>query len=54
MSIASGLKGHKRLKVIQAHRLLEFERVFSLYLDGKATAGQVKERAKKMLECGLP
>lgn len=54
------LQSHKtskrlvKLRLVQIHRLIEFERVFSLYLDGKADAGYVAERAKKMLAVGLP
>jgi len=54
MSVATGIRGRARLRVIQLHRLLEFEKVFSAYLEGKASAVYVKVRAKKMLEVGLP
>ena len=53
-SIAPGRKGEARLQVIRLHRLLEFERVFTLYLEGKTGADHVTARAKKMLEVGLP
>jgi len=49
-----GLRGSQRLEIVQLHRLLEFDEVFGLYLEGKATAEQVKRRADKMLEVGLP
>ena len=54
MGIATGIKGRDRLKVIQLHRLLEFERAFTLYLEGKVSSVYVTARAKKMLEVGLP
>lgn len=47
-------KGRKRLQILKIHRLLEFERVFSSYLEGEASASYVRLRAKKMLEIGLP
>ncbi len=53
-AIAPRLRGGIRLSVLRLHRLEEFERVFSLYLEGKAPATLVKIRAKKMLEVGLP
>lgn len=40
--------------MLRLHRLAEFERVFSLYLEGKVPASLVAARAKKMLEVGLP
>lgn len=43
-----------KLRLVQIHRLVEFEKVFSEYLSGGATADQVKERARKMLAVGLP
>lgn len=52
--IPKKLRGRSRKSVVQMHRLLEFEKVFDLYLEGKATSRQVEERAKKMLESGLP
>ena len=52
--IAPGIHGRERLEVVRLHRLLEFERVFSLYLEGKVPASRVTERAKLMLEIGLP
>ena len=36
------------------HRLLEFEKAFDAYLEGKVNADFVRERAKKMLQIGLP
>ena len=53
-TIAPGRKGEAKLQVIRLHRLLEFERVFTLYLEGKTNADHVTARAKKMLEVGLP
>ncbi len=50
----AGARGRGRLRLLQCHRLVEFERVFSLYLEGKTDAGHVKARAKAMLEAGLP
>jgi len=53
-SLFAGVRGTARLNLLRLHRLMEFERIFSEYLEGKATATQVKARAKKMLEIGLP
>jgi hypothetical protein len=39
---------------VRLHRLLEFETTFSAYLEGKATAAQVKYRGDLMLKVGLP
>jgi hypothetical protein len=50
----NGLRGKQRLEIVQLHRLLEFDEIFGLYLEGKATAEQVKPCADKMLEVGLP
>ncbi len=52
--IAPSVRGRSRLRLMQCHRLLIFEEVFSLYLEGKASAEAVKLRATKMLEIGLP
>jgi hypothetical protein len=49
-----GLRGSQRFEIVQLHRLLEFDEVFGLYLEGKATAEQVKRCADKMLAVGLP
>lgn len=54
MGIATGAKGGGRYSLLKLHRLLEFERVFTLYLQGKTSAAHVTARAKKMLEVGLP
>ena len=54
MGIANGAKGGEKLRIMQLHRLLEFEKAFSLYLDGKVPAARVTERAKKMIAVGLP
>ena len=53
-SIALGVRGKAKLRVIQHHRLAEFERVFTAYLEGTTSAEHVTTRAKKMLEIGLP
>jgi len=55
MGIISGNR-HSRARqgALQLHRLAEFERVFSLYLEGKTSAAHVQTRAKAMLEAGLP
>jgi len=50
----NGLRGNQRLEIMQLHRLLEFDEIFGLYLEGKAAAEQVKHAADKMLEVGLP
>lgn len=52
--IAPGAHGRARLRLVQMHRLIMFEEVFSDYLEGKATAERVRERARKMLAVGLP
>ena len=54
MGLATGARGGERLLVMQMHRLLEFQKVFDLYLSGKVDAKKVKERAQKMLDVGLP
>ena len=54
MGITTGVSDKAALRLIQLHRLLEFERVFTLYLEGKTSAAHVKARAAKMLEVGLP
>jgi len=54
MPIATRIRGPARLKVLQLHRLLEFERVYTRYMEGKTTASHVKARATKMLAVGLP
>ena len=54
MGIATGTRGKQKLEIVRLHRLLEFETTFSAYLEGKATAAQVKARADMMLACGLP
>jgi len=53
-SLAPGIKGNARLGILKLHRLAEFQVVFDLYLDGRATAAAVTARARKMLEVGLP
>ena len=52
--VAKGIGSRTRLRLIQLHRLIEFERVFNLYLKVKATSAQVKKRARLVLRCGLP
>lgn len=54
MGIVTGVKGGARLQILRLHRLLEFEKAFSAYLEGKTSAAHVMARAKKMLEVGLP
>jgi hypothetical protein len=53
-SLAPGIRGKKRLTIIRLHRLLEFEKSFDKYLRGECTAAYVRNRAKKMLQAGLP
>ena len=53
-TIAPGRKGEARLQIIRLHRLLEFEWVFTAYLEAKTSADHVAARARKMLEVGLP
>ena len=40
--------------MLRLRRLLEFERVFDLYLKGEVPASLVTARIKKMLAVGLP
>jgi hypothetical protein len=55
MGVISGNRHSKaRQATLKLHRLAEFERVFSLYLEGKTTAQHVTNRAKAMLAAGLP
>ncbi len=55
MGVLTGVKSDRaRVNLLKMHRLLEFEETFSLYIEGKATSAQVKIRAEKMLEIGLP
>ncbi len=54
MPIATKTRGGARYQLLKLHRLLEFEKVFSLYLQGKTTSSHVRQRARKMLEVGLP
>jgi hypothetical protein len=50
-----GIRGRDRVEILRLHRLVQFYVIFDLFLEGKATAAQVKERARKLLECnGLP
>lgn len=49
-----GLRGAARVRLLQMHRLLQFEDAFNRYLAGTVSADQVRERARKMLEIGLP
>jgi hypothetical protein len=48
------LSSKAEMKIVQLHRLLVFEKVFSEYLEGKATAADVRTVADKMLQVGLP
>jgi hypothetical protein len=50
----SNMRGRGRRVLLRYHRLFEFERVFSDYIEGKTTADHVRQRAKLMLEAGLP
>jgi hypothetical protein len=55
MGLLTGIKkGRGRVKLLQYHRLYEFERTFTAYLEGQATAAEVKRRADLMLKIGLP
>jgi hypothetical protein len=54
MGIATGARGKQKLEIVRLHRLLEFETTFSSYLEGKASAQQVKYRGDWMLKVGLP
>ena len=54
MPIATGKRGGARFRLVKLHRLLEFERVFTAYLEGKTSADHVTARAKEMLEVGVP
>jgi len=52
--ITTGVRGKARKRILQLHRLLVFEQTFNDYLAGKCSAERVTNRARKMLECGLP
>lgn len=52
--IAVGARGAVRLGLVRLHRLAEFARVFTMYLDGKAEADEVVMRFNKLLAVGLP
>jgi hypothetical protein len=43
-----------RAQLLKMHRLIEFEKAFTAYLEGRVTAAYVTTRVKKMLEVGLP
>jgi len=51
--IARSVKGPARLRLLRAHRLAEFDRVFSAFIEGKVDASLVAVRAQKMLAVGL-
>lgn len=53
-SFAGGTRGRVRLRLVQMHRLVQFEAAFGAYLEGKVSAEYVKLRARKMLAVGLP
>lgn len=48
------IRGHARKVMLQIHRLNEFEKAFDDYLNGLAPVEYVRDRARKMLEIGLP
>jgi len=52
--IVSNFQGQGRKRLMQMHRLLEFQRAFDGYLAGRVSMAYVTARAKKMLEIGLP
>lgn len=52
--VPTAVRGAPRVALLRLHRLLEFERVFSLYLEGKTSAQHVRKRAELMLAVGLP
>ena len=43
-----GLRGGARVRALRQHRLIEFEKAFSLYMAGKVGAEVVHYRAKKL------
>ncbi len=49
-----GLSKKAAKYLLQVHRLMVFEKVWDEYLTGRATAEQVRLRAKLMIEAGLP
>ena len=50
MSIA---RKRAKLRLLRAHRLTEFNRVFDAFIEGKVDAGLVAERRRKMVCVGL-
>jgi hypothetical protein len=56
MGVTTGYHGQDKLMILRLHRLLAFQEVWDKYLkgDSEISAIQVKDRAKKMLEVGLP
>jgi len=52
--VPSWLRGPARRELLKAHRLIEFEKTLDAYFIGHANADDVKRRARKMLEVGLP
>ena len=52
--ISKGVDGKARLQLLRMHRLLVFHQAFSDYLAGKVLGTYVAERARKMVEVGLP
>lgn len=50
----AGLSNSEQKRLTQLHRLAIFGLTFDRYLNGMASAQEVRERAIKMLECGLP
>jgi hypothetical protein len=53
-SLTGHLSNAAAKRILQLHRLLAFEETFSKFLAGRATAEEVKVRARKMLASGLP
>ena len=52
--IIGGRHTKTRKASLQLHRLLEFEKTWDAYLQGKTDAAHVTRRARLMLEVGLP
>lgn len=52
--MATGVRGNGRVRLLQAHRLIEFQKSFDDYLCGRCDAARVTRRARLMLAIGLP
>ena len=53
MGVTTGLEGKERDAVLRFHRIEEFEKTWTGYLNGTCPAYLVKERAEKMFQLGM-